>query len=179
MTRIETKRLTIIPFSEKYLTSKYTSWLNDPKVMRYSEHRFKKHTRKSCSAFMNSFKGTPNVFWAITAKDPKTGHIGNLTTYVTLAHCVANIGIMIGERKAWGKGYGTEACKAMCDYLFSKAGIRKIEMGTLSVNLPMLAIMRKLGMADDGLRIKQCIFEGKETDMVYMSLFSKHYRCVK
>jgi [ribosomal protein S5]-alanine N-acetyltransferase len=41
--RIKTKRLLIVPFSEKHLQEKYVGWLNDKELMRYSEQRHKKH----------------------------------------------------------------------------------------------------------------------------------------
>lgn len=170
---IETKRLILVPFSEKYLTYRYIGWLNDPEVVRYSDQRFKKHTLESCRKYMRSFDGTPNRFWAIVSKDKGLGHIGNITVYNDTAHSTADIGIMIGEKSAWGKGYGTEAWVAVCDYLLKKAKVRKITVGTLSVNRPMLGIIRKSKMVPDGIRKRQCLFNGREVDMVHAALFRR------
>ncbi len=168
---IETPRLRIIPFSEEFLTPRYVSWLNDPEAVRYSDQRFRTHTLESCRNYVESFAGTPNYFWAVTARDTGLGHIGNMNAYVDPIHLVADIGILIGERAAWHQGYGLEAWLAVCNYLFQVAGMRKVTAGTLAVNTPMLSLMRRAGMIEDGKRLRQCLFEGREVDIIHAALF--------
>lgn len=169
---IKTERLIIMPFSEKYLTKRYVGWLNDPVVVRFSDQRRRKHTLKSCREYMESFKKSPNYFWAIIANDKNLGHIGNMNAYVDSVHKTADLGILLGERSAWGYGYGLEAWTAVCEYLL-KNGMRKITAGTLSVNVKMLSLMKRAGMVEDGKRIRHYIFEGSEVDIVYMALFKE------
>lgn len=168
---IETARLRIIPFSEEYLTTRYVSWLNDPEVVRYSKQRHRVHTLESCREYMKSFIDTPNYFWAIVVKENELGHVGNMNAYVDIHNLVADVGILIGERSAWRKGYGSEAWMEVCHYLFQEANIRKITAGTLSNNRAMLGVMRRAGMVEDGHRTHQCIFEEFEVDLVYAALF--------
>src|SRR6185436_19791092 len=113
-----TKRLQVEPFSvERHLSDRYVSWLNDPEVTRFSEQRRRTHTRESCRQYAASFEGTPNHFWAVVARDPLIGHLGNLNAYVNAEHQTADVGILIGERPAQGKGFATEAWSAVCDFL--------------------------------------------------------------
>ena len=163
----------IEPFSEKYLTKKYVSWLNNPEVVRYSEQRHKKHTVKTCRAYLRSFEKSPNYFWAISVIKNKLGHIGNMTAYVDETNSVADIGILIGETKAWGKGYAAEAWMAACEYLFKRINIRKITAGTMSSNERMLNLMKRVGMFDDGRRIRQYIWEGKKVDVIHSAIFKE------
>jgi ribosomal-protein-alanine N-acetyltransferase len=168
---IETKRLLIVPFSEEHLTPRYVSWLNDPEVVRYSNQRYRTHTLQSCREYWESFEGTPNYFWAVVARDVQLGHIGNMTAYVNTIHSVADVGILIGEQAVWGRGYGSEAWIAVCDYLLHGLGIRKVTAGTLSIHTAMLAVMRRTGMVEDGRHTRQCLFEGREVDMVHAAFF--------
>ena len=168
---LETKRLKLIPFSEEYLTEKYVGWLNDREVVKYSEQRHRSHNIDSCREYLASFRGTSNYFWAIISKDEALEHIGSITAYVDNNNLVADLGIMIGDKKVWGKGYGTEAWTAVCDYLFMKTKIRKITAGTMALNAGMRSIMRRAGMVPDGARLKQCIYEKTEIDMIYAALF--------
>lgn len=168
---IETERLLIVPFSEEHLAPGYVSWLNDPEIVRYSDQRHRKHTRESCYEYWRSFSGTPNFFWALVARGVRLGHIGNMTAFVDLVHSVADVGILIGKRAVWGRGYGTEAWIAVCNYLLREAGMRKVTAGTLSVNTAMLKVMRRSGMVDDGRRVRQCLFEGREVDIIHAALF--------
>lgn len=173
---IETPRLLIAPFSKENLTLRYVSWLNDPQVMRYSDQRFRVHTLESCRAYAESFRGTPNYFWAIMARDPTLGHIGNMNAYVDRNHLVADVGILIGERQAWHQGYGLEAWVAVCDYLLVVAGMRKVTAGTLSTNTAMLALMWRAGMVEDGRRVRQCLDGGREVDVVHAALFREDWK---
>ena len=168
---IETVHLEIVPFSETYLTQRYLSWLNDPEVVRYSEQRHRVHTLESCCEYMKSFVDTPNYFWALVTKNNELGHIGNMNAYVDLNNSVADLGILIGERKAWRKGYGSEAWIAVCRYLLQEANIRKVTAGTLSVNRAMLGVIRRAGMVEDGRRNRHCLFEGSEIDVIYAAVY--------
>ena len=175
---IETARLQIVPFCEAHLTPQYVAWLNDPVVVRYSEQRHYCHTLESCCAYRQSFAGTPHRFWAIIADDsdiPDSRHIGNINAYIDPLNGVADVGILIGQRGAWGQGYGIEAWTAICRHLLCECGLRKITAGTLSVNTPMLRLMARAGMREDGRRIRQYLFEGQEVDIVYTALFRETF----
>jgi len=170
---IETPRLRIVPFSEEFLTPRYVGWLNDPMVVRYSEQRHKKHTLESCRQYWQSFVDSPHFFWAMTAIEPPLGHIGNITAHIDTANSVADMGMLIGERTVWGKSYGSEAWVAVCNYLLRDAGIRKVTSGTIAANKSVLRMWEKAGMVADGRRIRQCMVDGLEVDVIHAALFGK------
>ena len=176
---IETERLIIEPFSEKFLTERYLNWLNDPEVVRFSEQRFMKHTLDSCRAYMRSFDETPHYFWALVSRSTEEGHIGNMNSYVDMQNLVADIGILIGDKGLWGKGYGSEAFLGVADHLFRHQGVRKVTAGTVGANAGMLKIMEKAGMREDGRRSKQVLLDGREEDLVHGSLFREDWRAAK
>ena len=163
-------RIQLVPFEDRFLTEQYVSWLNDPEVVRYSDQRFHIHTLESCREYYVSHQNSPNWFWAIVTNQEQV-HIGNINAVVDEHHAVADIGILIGEKTFWGKGIATEAYQLAIKFLFTDIHIRKITVGTLSVNQGMLNVMEKLGMEPDGIRIKQCLFEGQEVDVVHQALF--------
>jgi len=168
---LETTRLRIEPFSEAHLTDRYVAWLNDPEVVRFSEQRHRNHTTESCRAYLASFDGTPHYFWAIVSRDLTLGHIGNINAYVDLHNRTADLGIIIGELAVWGRGYGSEAWHAVCRFLLGDLRLRKVTAGTLAINAGMLGIMQRIGMRDDGRRIRHHIADGREVDVIHMALF--------
>ncbi len=168
---IETPRLRIESFPDAFLTERYVGWLNDPQVTRYSEQRHRRHTLESCRDYLHSFDGTPNHFWAIVSRDHALGHIGNINAYVDEHHSVADVGIMIGEHRAQGQGLATEAWLGVCDFLLRVSNIRKVTAGTSTLNEPMVRLMKKTGMTDDGRRIRQQLFEDQEADVVHSAFF--------
>lgn len=167
-TTIETPRLCLIPFCNEFVTHQYVTWLNNPVVVRYSEQRHHQHTLESCQQYFNSFQNTPNQLWAIVHENQ---HIGNINAYIDASNAIADVGIIIGEQSCWSKGFGLEAWKALCQYLLKKTGVRKVTAGTLEVNIPMIRIMQKSGMQEDGRRKAHYLFEGKATDIVHYALF--------
>lgn len=168
---IKTARLILEPFSGKHLSEKYVSWLNDPEVVKFSENRHQIHTLESCSQYVESFKGSNNFLWAIKLAD-NGEHIGNINAYWDINNNVADLGIMIGERGAWGKGFGYEAWQAVCDYLFAEKNVRKITGGCVAKNLGMIHIMRKSQMEEDGCRKQHHLLDGETVGVIHMAVFN-------
>ena len=170
---LKAQRLDLIPFGKEFLTPRYVGWLNDPETVRYSEQRHRQHTLESCARYAASMAGTPHYFWAIVAQDSALGHIGNMTATVDANNCVADLAIMIGETGARGRGLGLEAWVRACDFLLGEGGMRKVTAGTMSVNAPMLGIMRATGMIEEGRRARHFLHEGQEADLVMAALFRR------
>jgi RimJ/RimL family protein N-acetyltransferase len=169
---LETPRLLLEPFSRQHSSDQYVNWMNDPDVVRFSEQRHRRHTRASVAAYANSFEGTPHYFWAIVARDQNLGHVGNISATVDVPNAVADVGILIGAKAVWGRGFGTEAWREVCRFLIADCGLRKVTGGTVSCNEGMLAIMRHVGMREDGVRRRHLMIEGREEDVVHMAMFS-------
>jgi [ribosomal protein S5]-alanine N-acetyltransferase len=173
---IVTERLSIVPFKAEFLTEHYVSWLNDPEVVRYSEQRFKHHSISSCREYMESFDGSPNFFWAITTRSTGSENIGTLTAYVDVHNKVADVGILIGDKTRWGKGYGAEAFRAVIDFLFREAGVRKVTAGTMAANKAMMALMRQASMEEECRRKRHFLLNDREVDLVHGAIFRENWK---
>jgi RimJ/RimL family protein N-acetyltransferase len=121
---------------------------------------------------MKSFEGTLNYFWAIEENESGS-HIGSLNAYLDTHNEIADLGLLVGASSAFGKGLGTEAWMAACDFLFRYRNVRKVTAGTLSVNIGMIRVCEKSGMQIDGRRSGQAILDGQEVDMVYYASFRR------
>lgn len=163
-------RLVIRPFTEADIDETYIGWLNDPEVTRYSNQRFRTHDRASSLAYVRSFDGTENRFLLIERQEDRTA-IGTLTVYVSQHHGTADVGIMIGERSAWGSGYGKEAWSLVVEWLLSEPSIRKVTAGALASNAGMLRLMEDARMTHEATRRAQEIVGGQPTDIVYYARF--------
>jgi RimJ/RimL family protein N-acetyltransferase len=146
-------------------------WLNDPEVVRYSEQRHKIHTVESQIAYVMSFLGSQHTLRSIVIDDGNTGlFIGSLTAYIDPYNSVANVGILIGHKASWGKGYGTEAWIMFCNSLF-ESGIRKIEAGCMSINVGMIEICRKYKMEREGTRPEHFVYQGLGCSLLQFGKF--------
>lgn len=63
-------------------------------------------------------------------------HIGNCTCYdIDDRNHEAQLGIMIGDRDYWDKGYGTDAVNTLVDHVFLNTDIKRIYLKTLDWNI--------------------------------------------
>ncbi len=73
-------------------------------------------------------------------------HIGNCVCYnFHGVHREAELGIMIGERDYWGKGYGADAVATLARYMFDVMDIERICLHTLTWNLRAQRCFQKCG----------------------------------
>jgi len=140
------------------LTGRYISWLNDPETVKYSEQRHKTHTLESCKEYIASHEG---FLWAIEVDKV---HIGNVSADYDPFNDIADIGILLGEMR--GQGYGGEAFK---EALWTLRDVRRLTMGTMGCNHPMVRIGKKY-MKLEGQRRGHFLFEGKPVDMLMFGL---------
>ncbi|MDN3022576.1 GNAT family N-acetyltransferase [Streptomyces sp. S.PB5] len=50
------------------------------------------------------------------------------------------------NKAAWGRGYATEACRALIDKGFAELGVERVTANTMSVNLRSRRVMEKAGL---------------------------------
>ncbi|HEX7887948.1 MAG TPA: GNAT family protein [Ramlibacter sp.] len=157
-------------FGPEDLTPEYVGWLNDPEVVRYSNQRFRRHDARSCAAYLESFPGTGNLFLSVRRKDGRHA-IGTMTVYHASHHGTADVGILIGDRNAWGRGYGQDAWNTVVHWLARHPAVRKVTAGTVACNAGMLKLMERSGMKREAVRERQELIDGEPVDIVY---FAKH-----
>lgn len=139
--RIILRKLKVSDTDEKYL-----SWINDLEVNRFLESRFEKWNIEKLKNYVKKINENSNyIFSAIILKD-KNRHIGNIKIGpVNKHHKFADIGVIIGEKSAWGKGYATEAIQILSDYAFSNLGLHKLTAGCYGNNLGSVKAFIKAG----------------------------------
>jgi RimJ/RimL family protein N-acetyltransferase len=166
---ITTERLVISLFKVTHISDVYISWLNDQKLMQFSEQRHKRHTTDSCREYFESFKDTDNLFLAI--EDLHGSLLGTLTVYYNPHNSLADIGIMIGAKSIKGLGFGFEAWDAISQWSANNLNIKKLSAGCMATNTKMIKIMKDSGMTEDGKRVKHYLSNDAFVDLVYFAKF--------
>jgi RimJ/RimL family protein N-acetyltransferase len=114
---------------------------------------------------------SPGYFLAIEASDRVLGHVGNASVAVDRENRIADVSIMLGEKRAWNLGIGSKVWRAILPELLLRQGMRKVTAGTMSVNGPMLRLMSKSGMRVEATRPRHFLWNGSEVDLVQAALF--------
>jgi len=173
--KLKTARLSLVPFGPNLVSQEYINWLNDQEVTRFSRQRFTEHTRDSCLEYLASFENCPSCLWAICETYKGFGHIGNISSAVDIDNNSADLGILIGNKNAWGCGYGAEAWAAVITFLFEKRGILTITAGTRADNIPMLRLATRVGMFEKNRQLRQEIATGIKVKLTFFSISAAEY----
>lgn len=169
---ISSERLLFTPVNSSYCTSEYVNWLNDDEVVRYLEI-FEPYTSEKLYKYLLSAEQNDQLlFWAIHIKATNK-HIGNIKIDpVNYHHGYAEYGIMMGDKKEWGKQYATEASNRIIEYCFEKLGLRKITLGVVEDNIAAFNLYRKLGFEVEGVLKEHGFYNGHLCNMVRMAKFN-------
>ena len=84
--------------------------------------------------------------------------------------------ITIGEKDAWGQGYGTEATRLMLDHAFGTLGLHRIGLSVFSFNERAIRSYKSCGFVMEG-RAREAIWrDGRWWDELAMSVLSQEWR---
>ena len=83
---------------------------------------------------------------------------------------VTELGIAIGDKSAWGQGYGSEAVRLICDYGFTFLGLHTIYLWHVAFNERGHRAYLKAGFKQAG-RIRGAeLFDGQRYDRILMDI---------
>ena len=91
-------------------------------------------------------------------------------------HLTAELGIGIGERGCWGKGYGTEATSLVLDFGFTALGLHNIILDPLSFNERAIRTYRRVGFKEIGRRREAYRIGNRAYDLVLMDCLSTEFK---
>ena len=143
----KTAAVELFVLQESDVTDDYVGWLNNPRVNRFLESRFEVHTRESVREFVRGHLFDPaSLFCGIRSGAHSLKHVGNIKlSPIDRNHRIAELGIMIGDESAWGKGIGTEAIRVMAGIARSELGLRKLTAGCYGSNTGSLIAFQRAG----------------------------------
>ena len=82
----------------------------------------------------------------------------------------AEIGIIIGEKKYWHKGYGTEALILLINYGFNQLNLHRLWAGIFGFNYGIIPMFEKIEFQKEGC-LRSAIFKnGKYWDITILGL---------
>jgi RimJ/RimL family protein N-acetyltransferase len=88
------------------------------------------------------------------------------------------IGIGIGEREDWGKGYGTDAMRIMLRFAFSELNLHRVSLSVYAYNPRAIRSYEKAGFRVEG-RARQVVNrDGRRGDEVFMGVLREEWEKV-
>jgi len=151
----------------------YLQWMNDKEVLKYTESRFQPYSKERLCSYIETInKDSDFVFRAITLEESGR-HIGNIKLGpIDWNHRFGDIGIIIGAKDCWGKGYAAESIRLLAEFAFTSLKLHKLTAGCYAVNSASVRAFEKAGFTKEGIRPSQYLSEGQYVDLVFMGLIN-------
>ncbi len=165
--------------SPETLAKSFLKWDRDSEAHRlgdsvpaqlWSEKKIKEFVDKNDSKQENSFR-----FSIRTLAEDK--FIGTTSLWIQRwAYGDAWLGIYIGERDYWSKGYGSDAMRLVVGYGFSELNLRRITLGLHSYNERALKTYLKVGFQVEGRVRDEGLRDGVRYDGIFMGLLREEWQ---
>jgi RimJ/RimL family protein N-acetyltransferase len=158
---------------------RFVRWLNDPEVIRNLSLTHPLSQASEEKWFQANLERHPAeqvlVIEVKTADDWKP--IGNIS--LMDIHWVdrnAEIGIFIGEKDEWNKGYGRGAMKLMLRHGFNELNLQRIFLRVLGDNLRGIKAYEYAGFKQEGVMRQAVYRNGKYIDLLLMSVLRTEWQ---
>ncbi len=104
-------------------------------------------------------------------------HIGNVGLHrINWKDRHAELGIVIGEKAYWGKGYGTDAIRTLLRFAFEEMNLHRVYLRVDEDNPRGIRCYEKCGFREEG-RLRETVFrEGQYHDQVVMSILRAEFQ---
>ncbi len=154
----------------------FQSWYSDPEVARLTRYQPGPLSAEEIQRFFyDRIMGSDFLAMAIHVRESNRligtcafsqldGDNGS-----TLFH------ITIGERDAWGHGYGSEATELMVAHAFTRLTLHRVALTVFEFNVRAIRTYEKCGFAVEG-RARGAIFrDGRFWDEIHMSILASEW----
>jgi RimJ/RimL family protein N-acetyltransferase len=91
------------------------------------------------------------------------------------AHKDAFVGIGLGERDTWGKGYGTDAMRIILRYAFTELNLKRVSLNVFEYNPRAMRSYEKAGFTYEGRMVGMLHREGRYWDIVFMGVLREEW----
>jgi len=168
------ERVQFAPLDKAAHLENYVRWFNDPEVTRYML-QVMPLTRLAEEAFFERVAGaTDAVTWAV--HDEHGRHIGGTGLHkIDWRNRCAESGIIIGDREAWGKGYGTEVMRVRTKWAFEELGLHRIESQCFADNVGSATCLGRAGYRRIGVARQRQWKHGRWHDILLWEILDEDY----
>ncbi len=158
--------------------SYFYEWINDPEVvdgislylpmsMSDEEHWLESVNQSEPAARPLAIDRLHQKNWRL---------IGNCGFFnIEWTNRAAELGIMIGDKSVWNRGYGTEAVELMLQHGFETLNLNRIDLRVYSTNPRAIRAYEKAGFIREGIMREAVYRHGHYADIHIMSVLRSEW----
>lgn len=151
-------------------------WSNDPEIRRLTGE-VRPMTHAGVEAFWEKVQNDQDRVWfavVLRENDQLIGEAGLLRMFP--AWRTTDLTIILGEKWAWGQGYGTEAITLLLDYAFGFLNFHRVAIGVVGFNHAALDFYKKVGFKQEGVQRDGYYYDHQYHDFIMMSILDDEFR---
>lgn len=166
-------------FDAEEMGKAYATWNRDSEFKRLLDTSARLHSEKSTVDFFKKMieEAKPeNHYFSIRALDDNR-LLGDVGLDVVSGWMGRNafVGIGIGNRTDWGKGYGTDAMKLALRFAFTEINLERVTLNVFEYNPRAIRSYEKAGFKHEGRMRGGLLKDGKRWDMLYMGVLREEW----
>jgi len=172
---IRGEKVDLVAPSMAYLEH-YLKWINDPEVSdMLGDTRFP-YSRAAERKFVEDMLSQNSRRRLFTVLTKRGRPIGNISfNSINWQSRRAIVGIMIGEKSYWNRGYGTDAMRTLLRFGFEELGLHKVELNVHSVNKRAMRCYEKCGFVLERTARAHDFYRGRYIDGLGMGILREDW----
>jgi len=160
---------TLAPLESKWSAdSEYSRLLDWDPARRFSVKNSQKWIEKQ-------YEKEENYFFTIRTQDGDRIIGGVGLDGIRWTHRDCFVGIGLGDRASWGKGYGTDAMRIILRYAFTELNLHRVTLDVFEYNQRGVRSYEKAGFVFEGCARGQILREGRRWDVIYMGILREEW----
>jgi RimJ/RimL family protein N-acetyltransferase len=167
------ERVRLRPVTEADLPD-YVRWFNDLEVTQFTAMESGEFTLEGERAWFARISAPDHEdrHWAIEVDGR---HVGNCALMLGRHKDTGAFGIVIGEKTAWGLGYGTAALTEVLQIGFAELCLHRVHLDAFADNARGIRCYEKCGFRREGLFCQARWKRGEWRDIVTMAILREEW----
>ena len=161
------------PLQERDLPT-CVEWMADYDVTRWLANVGEPPTLAEEQEWYDRRRADPDsVMWAIETAEGRL--VGNIELRLTPTARRAEMGIVVGDKAEWSKGYGTTTVRLVLRYAFKELELNRVELTTDEENHRAIRCYEKCGFVREGLLRQHRFVDGQFGNTLIMAVLREDW----
>jgi RimJ/RimL family protein N-acetyltransferase len=155
----------------------FVEWFGDPEVRRHLDLYLPFSMAQEERWFESLQERLDNEEAVmLTIETAEGAHIGNVGLMsINWKDRNAELGIAIGDKSYWDKGYGSDAVRTMLKVAFRQMNLHRVRLRVHEDNVRGIRCYEKVGFQHEGTMRESVFKEGRYYDMHIMGILKSEY----
>lgn len=154
------------------------TWLNDPEVTYYLGERYGRSAGDGAWLSDGPSPAFADVRLAVETKDGE--HIGGINLHrVQAEDRKAGLGIILGAKDHWGRGYGRDAIETLLRFAFHEMNLNRVWLTVTAGHERGIACYRRCGFREEARHREGFYKHGRYWDFIVMGILRSDFDALR